>query len=150
MTFWSSAQSIETPTGHTCAIFGALWPNSLRSTILMNEKMCCCNADRRSLTRPTTSNDLPDGDSARTWHRGLWGLRAAFGQWPLATRSACYSPQLASFPGSFPATPRGSARIPTCSRPIIHSKCRLLDRITRAVAHFSVMRRSRHTGVGQA
>ena len=33
---------------------------------LVNEKMCYCNADGRSLTRPTTSNDLPNGHSART------------------------------------------------------------------------------------
>ena len=38
--------------------------------------------------------------------------------------------QLASFPGSFPATPRGLAPIPTFSRSIAHSGCRLLDRIT--------------------
>ena len=45
----------------------------------MNEKMCCCNADRRSLTRPTTSNDLPDGQLGK--NLASWSLGITSGVW---------------------------------------------------------------------
>ena len=70
-TFYSSVPSIKMLIERTCVIFEASWLNSLRSKIPINEKPNCWSADKKPLTRPTTSNDLPAGGSARTWLHGL-------------------------------------------------------------------------------